>query len=222
MGARILSIITICYFSTPFTNLQAEEWVSLFDGKTLNGWTTDKGKPITKGWTVTDKGELHRDTRGGHIISTREFLNFELQLEWKIAPGGNSGVKYRLVPFRNTLWGLEYQIIDDAKKVKNPKAKNSCGALYALYSPNDNKKTLTAGEYNTLKIVAQGSKIEHWLNGKKILEADCNSTDWKNRIQRSKYRPVKDFAPIKPTKILLQDHGSKVWFRNIRIRPLPN
>lgn len=198
-----------------------KEWIPLFDGKTLDGWTTDKGKPVTKGWKVTEAGELYREERGGQILSTREFTNFELRLEFKIAPGGNSGVKYRLKTVNNRVWGLEYQIFDDAKIKKNLKtSKTSCGAMYAMYAPDENKKMNPAGEYNELRIVVSGSKIEHWLNGMKIVDVDTTTTDWKDRLGKSKYRGVKGFAPEKPTKILLQDHGSKVWFRNVRIREL--
>ncbi len=216
--------IALLFFAlvlTPALHAEEKGWISLFDGKSLNGWTTDKGKPITRGWQFTDQGELHRATRGGHIICTREFHHFDLRMDFKIAPGGNSGVKYKLVPHLRTLWGLEYQILDDVKRIKNPRqSKGSCGALYVMYAPNDKKKLNPAGEWNSLRIVVRGTKVEHWLNGEKIVEADTASQDWKKRIARSKYRPVKNFAPDKPTKILLQDHGSKVWFRNIRIRSL--
>lgn len=196
------------------------EAILLFNGKSLEGWTTIKGQPVTRGWEVTPDGALHRKTRGGHIISKRAFANFDLRLEWKIAPKGNSGIKYKLIPHQRTLWGCEFQIYDDSR-LKNPRAKNSCGSLYAMYPPNEKKKVKPVGQWNTTRIVVKGTKIEHWLNGEKIVEADTASEDWKKRIARSKYRPVKNFAPTGPTKIMLQDHGSEVWFRNITIRPLP-
>ena len=218
---RTLLGMVLCFGLVSGEGSAEEKWISLFDGKTLKGWTTDKGKKITRGWKVTAKGELHRESRGGHIVSEQAFETFELTLEWKIAPGGNSGIKYRLVPFRNTLWGLEYQIFDDFKRSKEPKpGKGSCGALYNLYPPKADRPLKQAGEWNRTKIVVDGSRIEHWLNGKKIVDARTDSPDWKQRLSKSKYRPVKGFAPQKPTKILLQDHGSKVWFRKILIRPL--
>lgn len=196
-------------------------WGSLFDGKTLNDWTTVQGKKVMRGWEVTPQGELHRKERGGHIVSKSAFHHFEMEMDWKIASGGNSGVKYRLVPHLNTLWGLEYQLFDDLTKLKNRKPNyGCCGALYNLYPPREDRPIKPAGEWNTMRIVVNDTKIEHWLNGKKIVDADTNSEDWAKRFAKSKYRKVKNFAPNAPTRILLQDHGSEVWFRNIRIRPL--
>lgn len=215
-----MSAVSQVHADKPATPNQ-QGWVSLFDGKTTNGWTTVQGEKVMRGWVVTPQGELHRNERGGHIVSERSYHRFELEMEWKIATGGNSGVKYRLAPHLNTLWGLEYQLFDDLTKQSRQKPNySSCGALYNLYPPKESRPIKPAGEWNTLRIVVNDTKIEHWLNGEKIVDADTSSEDWANRLAKSKYRPVKNFAPNEPTRILLQDHGSEVWFRNIRIRPL--
>ncbi len=212
-------LLSGCLVGTP---IMAEEsdWVVLFDGKSLDGWTTQSGQPVTRGWEVQD-GCLHRKSRGGHLVSTREFQHFELRFDWKIAQGGNSGVKYKLVRWGRRLWGLEYQLLDDARHRNGKNPLTTAGAMYQLYAPPKAKRIRPAGEWNTARIVVQGNHVEHWLNEAKILEADIGSSDWKARFAKSKYRGVANFAPNSPTKILLQDHGNEVWFRAIKIRPLP-
>jgi len=201
---------------------EPRDFISLFDGKTLNGWLAANGKPPTQGWDVVDGAIHHRKGRGGHLLSERQFADFELRFEWKIAQGGNSGVKYRTARTPRGLYGCEYQLLDDPNHPNGKNPKTRLGALYDLYAPDeDAKQAKPVGEYNQSRIVAQGSKLEHWLNGKKVLDVDTASDDWKTRIGRSKFRTVDGFAANKPGSIMLQDHGDEVWFRNIEIRPLP-
>lgn len=191
------------------------EPIELFDGQTLEGWTDGGGKPVTQGWKVED-GVLFRDQRAGHIYYEQEFRDFELTFEWKIAKRGNSGVKYRLRRFGNKLLGCEFQLLDESE----PKhSKGATGSLYALYEPNENKVIRPAGEWNTAKIVVLGNHIEHWLNGQKIVEAEIGSEAWDQRLRRSKFWPNADFA-TRRGKIMLQDHGSQVWFRKLVLVPL--
>jgi hypothetical protein len=196
--------------------------MELFDGKSLEGWITESGEPVTEGWAVQD-GELVRTERGGAIYYHREFEDFILDFEWKIAPGVNSGLKYRVRHYDvgvrgNPGWlGCEYQIYDDAK---DPGPLSSMGALYALYAPNEKKRVNPPGEYNHSRVVVSGTRIEHWLNGEKIVEADTASDDWKNRVAQSKFAPAKDFAQNRRGYIQLQDHGGQIWFRRITLRPL--
>lgn len=216
---RTLSLILTLIVAAP-SFADEESFLPLFDGQTLNGWTTLDGQPITKGWVV-EEGCLHRAERGAsHIISEQEFLDFDLRFDWKVAEGGNSGVKYKLVSHQRTLWGLEYQLLDDERhsNAKNP--LTSAGAIYQLYAPITDKPLNPAEEWNSSRIVVRGSHVEHWLNGTKILDAEIGSEDWTARIGKSKYRSVPDFAPDRATKILLQDHGNPVWFRDIRIQSL--
>ena len=196
-------------------------FIPLFDGKTLTGWTGLDGKPPLQGWDVDHGAIHHRKGRGGHLISERQFTDFELRFDWKIASGGNSGVKYRTIRTPKGLYGCEYQLLDDPnhKNGKNPRTR--LGALYDLYAPDEAIKTAKpVGEYNASRIVACGTRLEHWLNGKKILDVDTASDDWKSRIGRSKFRTLDGFAASRPSPILLQDHGDEVWFRAIAIRPL--
>ncbi len=195
--------------------------IVLFDGKTLQGWTDSTGNLPSDGWEVSE-GAIHRRARAGDLLTARKFDNFDLQFEWKITRSGNSGLKYRTTRGKNKrIYGCEYQLLDDANHVNGLKPTTRAGALYDLYAPDESVKELRpVGEYNSSRVVARGSRIEHWLNGRKILAFDTNSDDWNARIAKSKFRTIKDFASAKPGPILLQDHGNEVWFRNIVIQPL--
>jgi hypothetical protein len=200
-----------------------EKSIELFDGKSLRGWTTADGDPVTTGWTVED-GLLVRTGRGGSIFTADEYGDFDLSFEWKIAPRGNSGLKYRVAYYKKGVYGnpgwlgCEYQIFDDASRGARPRF--SSGAIYELYAPSGDKKLRPVGEFNDARIIAHGTKIEHWLNGAKIVEADTSSDDWKKRVAKSKFGDIDGFFNNRKGRIELQDHGSKVWFRNIVLRPL--
>ncbi|MFZ5830974.1 MAG: family 16 glycoside hydrolase [Planctomycetota bacterium] len=192
--------------------------ISLFDGKTLDGWVTLNGEPVTTGWVVED-GAIVRKSRGGHIVSLREYGDFDLRFEWKIAAGGNSGLKYRVAKYGKQFLGCEYQMLDDTdsriKNAANP--KTTSGALYSLYAPNDEKQLHPVGEYNEARIVVQGSRIEHWLNGKKILEVDTESDDWRERVAQSKFNDKPGFGQNRMGRIMLTDHGHAASFRNFQM-----
>lgn len=192
---------------------------TLFDGKTLDGFRGYKTEEIGSGWKVVD-GMLHFDgTGGGDIITTKTFKNFELSFEWKISEAGNSGVMYRVTlgdaaPY---LSGIEYQILDNEK---HPDGKNrtTCAAsLYALYPPAD-KVPYEVGEWNTSKIVVNGNRIEHWLNGDKVVEAEIGSDEWKEKVAASKFATWTKFGKSPEGHIAFQDHGNPVWYRNIKIK----
>lgn len=201
---------------------ERSEFVPLFDGKTLNGWRTPAGAQPKTGWEVVDGAIHHLKGRGGHLVSEKQFTDFELRFEWKIAKGGNSGVKYRMTHTTKGLYGCEYQLLDDPNHSNGKNPRTRLGALYDLYAPDESiKEPRPVGEYNQSRIIAQGPKLEHWLNGKRILNVDTSSDKWKELIGRSKFRSIDGFAAEKPSPILLQDHGDDVWFRNIEIRVLP-
>lgn len=214
---------TICVVIIWAAVLQAGEPAKqLFDGKSLAGWETTDGNPVRWGWRVED-GAIFRSSRSDSIYAVGEYGDFELSFEWKLARGGNSGVKYRVAYYPKGIWGTpawlgcEYQLFDDAQE-HDP--KKSTGAIYSLYAPNGKKKVKPAGEFNQSKIVCAGSKIEHWLNGELIVEADTSSEDWKQRIAASKFSQAEHFFENRHGRIQLQDHGHDVWFRNITLRQL--
>jgi hypothetical protein len=224
--------VLACFFalSTISATEPATKVIELFDGKTLQGWTDQAGNPVSakdaNGWQV-EGGELVRKGRGGAIYADGEYENFVLEFEWKIAKGGNSGVKYRVKYYEKGLWGrsgwlgFEYQIYGD----RNPNASNSkgsAGALYALYAPNDKKKLAEHNTYNTAKIMVRGTHIEHWLNGEKIVDADISSDEFAERVKASKFHQVRDFGRNRKGRIQIQDHGSNVAYRNIRLTLLPS
>ncbi|MGD7653758.1 MAG: 3-keto-disaccharide hydrolase [Verrucomicrobiales bacterium] len=192
----------------------AAEWETLFDGKNLDHWTTQKGEPVTKGWVIQN-GELHRPKSAGSINSKKSYQNFILEFDWKISEAGNSGVKYR---FADGL-GLEYQILDDSKHKDRKNPTHRTASLYDIKAAPDTKPVNPVGQWNHAKIVANGTKIEHWLNGKLVVSIDQSTDEWKTAFAKSKYKKAKNFG-TRPGHIHLQDHQDPVWFRNIRIQSL--
>ncbi|WP_309714968.1 DUF1080 domain-containing protein [Armatimonas sp.] len=189
----------------------------LFDGKTLTGWTTSTGKPVTTGWEVQD-GTLHRAMRGGDILTEKEYASFDLSFEWKIAPGVNSGLKYHYGKYGQKTLGIEYQLVDAGQKADN-QGKHAPGSIYDLFAADPKVLPKPAGEWNTSRIIVNGKKITHLLNGKKTAEVTMGSDEWKAALAKSKFKDAEDFG-TKPGKILLQDHGGEVWFRNLKLTEL--
>ena len=195
---------------------QAE--ISLFDGKTLAGWTDRQGGPPADGWEVDD-GCIVRKSKAGDLYSKKTFKDFEFSCEWKIAAGTNSGIKYRVADYSGAILGPEYQIIDDAKGKYAPDHLGATASIYAIKGASADKKLKPPGTFNVSRILAKGSKIEHWLNGEKVAEIEIGSEDWKKRHAKSKFKSRPDFG-TKSGRIMLQEHGGQVRFRNLRIRKL--
>jgi hypothetical protein len=189
----------------------------------LKNWTAADGKPVPAGWVAEKDGSLHRAAKAGDIYSAKEYGDFELTFDWKIADGGNSGVKYRVQAYdKKGQLGPEYQLLDDAK---HPDSKvgpqRQTGSLYDLMAPDAAaKKVNPPGEWNTSKIVVRGRKLEHWLNGAKVVEMEIGSDAWKAVYAKSKFKTTPGFAENEKGRIMLQDHGDEVWFRNLSIREL--
>ena len=196
-------------------------WRLLFDGKTTAGWR-NYGKPtISDGWTVQD-GALTRTGAGGDIITTDQFKNFELSIDWKIEIGGNSGIFYRAVEDSDEIYwnAVEMQVLDDAKHPDGAHAEELAGAPYDLY-PVARGHVHPGGEWNTARLVVNGNHVEHWLNGFKLAEYELGSPDWNSKVAASKFKPHLKFGKNPQGHIGLQDHGNVVAFRNIKIRVLP-
>lgn len=213
-------------------NEKNEGWKLLFDGKTTNGWIGANKKSFPeKGWVIEDgiltvlgtDGEGH--VSGGDIITIGQYDNFELSLDFKIPEGANSGIKYFVVDdypnHQGAVLGLEYQILDDER---HPDAKNgvngnrTVASLYDLIPAKG--KSMTIGEWNRARIVAQGYQVEHWLNGNKVVEFMRGSEEFKALVAKSKYKDYENFGEVPKGHILLQGHGDTVHFRNIKIRNL--
>jgi len=194
----------------------------LFDGKTTRGWRGWKRATVPKAWEVRDGAlSLVPGDDGGDICTSEEFDNFELRLEWKIEPGGNSGIFYRAS--EDYRWaaetGPEFQILDDERHPNGKTPETSAGAVYALYAPSK-KVARPAGEWNVIRIIAKGNHVEHWMNNVKITEYVMGSEDWNSRVAKSKFASFPEFGKRAKGRIVFQDHGYKVWFRNIRIKRL--
>jgi len=198
-------------------------WILLFDGVSSNGWKKANGKPFPeKGWVI-ENGTLTTEPggKGGDIITTQEFSDFELSIDFKIEKGTNSGIKYFILP--NSSLGCEYQILDDANHPDAKQGKDGNrlqGSLYDLIAPSPKKKDKPIGEWNNARIISKGSHVEHWLNGKKVVSYERGSDAFKTLIAGSKFKNEKNFSTPVQAPILLQDHGDVVSFRNIKIRIL--
>ena len=207
------------FVSTPPS--QAAEWQVLFDGKDTSAWKV-YGKsaeaPVT--WAA-ENGVLAWKKGGGNLATKELFGDFELELEWKISPGGNSGIMFGVDEKSSRPWhsGPEIQVLDDSKHRDGRNPLTSSGALYALYPPSK-PAAKPVGEWNALRLRVQAGRVESWLNGERVVDAQIGSADWKARVAKSKFAPFPQFAKVSPGRILLQDHGDPVWFRHIRIRRL--
>jgi hypothetical protein len=201
---------------------KASGWKLLFDGNDTKGWRSFKKQTFPdKGWVVED-GWLHCLGRGGgDIITDAEFDNFELQWEWKQAPAGNSGLKYFITESRDSAIGHEYQMIDDNAEpdAKLADGKRVTAAFYDVLKP-EHTMLKPAGETNISRIVVRGNHVEHWLNGSKALEYSCGNQALRDAVAQSKFKKVAGFGDKLRGHILLQDHHTEVWFRNLKIREL--
>jgi len=203
---------------------KADGWKLLFDGKTTAGWHAFRGKDVGDKWKVIDGALVLKakdGKRGGDIVTDDEFADFDLSFEWKVTPGANSGVMYRVseeegAPF---LTGPEYQILDNQRHPDGKSKLTSAASCYALYAPSEDA-TKPVGEWNYGRIVVNGNKVEHWLNGKKVVSYEFDSDDWKERVGKSKFKAMKKFGTMKKGKIDLQDHGDEVAYRSIKIKAL--
>jgi len=199
----------------------AEGWRLLFDGHTTEGWRGYRSDVMPAGWQVVD-GALTRVGRGGDIITKERFSDFELSIDWKVEPGGNSGVFYRASEETRVIYQVapEMQVVDDERHPDGASPLTSAGANYGLY-PAPRGVVKPAGEWNTARIVVRGSAVEHWLNGTRVVEYELGSADWTDRVANSKFAQWPKYGTIAEGHIGLQDHGDRVAFRNIKIRTLP-
>jgi hypothetical protein len=172
-----------------------------------------------QGSWVVEAGSLKPEGKPGSLASEAEFGDFELIVEWKIAADGNSGVFYRVPPGDDTTGvAVEYQLADNQRKPSQEFPDRRNGAVYGLYPPElDPSRPI--GAWNHTRILARGPIVQHWLNGTMVAEYEVGSKDWKRRLAASKFKNP-DFAAARKGRIVLQDHGSAVWFRSVKIRAL--
>src|SRR5690349_1263046 len=210
----------------------AEGWQLLFDGKSLTGWKRFNRDTIGPLWSVKDGAILCNGeglgegsgSHGGSLITTRKFGNFDLILDYKLSPGGNSGVLYHVVEDPKYKFdyetGPELQLLDDAGWKGDLRDAQKAGSNYDMFPAAASKKINPAGEWNTARIVYYNGNVEHWINGEKVVEFKENSDDYQSRYEKSKWTDYPDWNKSNSGSISLQDHGAPVYFRNIRIKEL--
>jgi hypothetical protein len=207
-------------------------WKLLFDGKTSAGWMNAKSKTFpTGGWeikdgTLTINPETKKQGGGGDIVTVDKYRNFELIVDFRYTKGANSGIKYFIDTESNNgslaSIGCEYQVLDD---VNHPDAKagiNGNRTLAGLYDliPPKNKRDNGADNWNRAIIIVNGNKVQHWLNGQLTVEYERGNDAWKELVATSKFKGSPGFGEVKEGRILLQDHGNLVSFKNIKIREI--
>ena len=197
-----------------FNGKDMEQW-RVFQNKPGNTWSVKDGTLYCKGST-TDKSDLRAD-----IITKDQFENFELEIDWKISKGGNSGLIYLVSEQAKATYrsGPEYQMIDDIGYPGKLEDWQKTAANYAMNAAPD-AKPKPAGEWNNTRIIVNKGKVEHWLNGDKVVEYELWTDDWKANKEKGKWKDTPEYGTFKSGHIALQDHGSEAWFRNIKIRKL--
>ncbi|MEY4941524.1 MAG: hypothetical protein RIQ93_3259 [Verrucomicrobiota bacterium] len=221
----LFSLIAVTAVQAAENQLSAAEknagWQLLFDGKTTQGWRPYAKTPFA-GWEVQD-GALHAiaGVKGSALITEKQFGDFEFAWDWKVPLKGNNGVKYFVTEARTKSPGPEYQMIDDERHPDGKRGPLYQTAAYydVLPAPAD-KPLRPPGEWNTSRIVAKGKHVEHWLNGKKVLEFEVDSPEVKAGIARSKFSKEVGFGEHIVGHIMLTYHSDDCWFRNIKIREL--
>jgi hypothetical protein len=213
---------------------EGDGWRPLFDGKTTAGWRGYRQDRLPDGWKVVDGtltlvGRQSLPRRSApesqrapiDIITVGQFDDFELTLQWKIAPGGNSGIFYRVTEDDEVMWHTapEMQVIDDVGYKGPLKPEQKSGANYDLHPPVRDA-TRPAGSWNDTRLLVKGNHVEHWLNGVKVVEYELGSADWERRVKASKFNEYPRYGRARRGHIGLQDHGDEVAYRNIRVRKL--
>ncbi len=209
-------------------------WKLLFDGKTTQGWRGYNNTALSKDWMIDPKDQslmlnLHQNEKGkmeaapGDIMTDEIFENYELRLDWKIDSCGNSGIIYNVVenPSLNATYqtGLEMQILDNNCHPDGRILKHRAGDLYDLVKCSI-ETVKPWGNWNKVRLIQKNGKIEQWLNDVKVVSADMNDASWEKMIAGSKFKSMPLFGKSKKGHIALQNHGNKVWFRNVKIKML--
>ncbi len=200
-------------------------WTSLFDGASFEHWRGYAQTEMPEGWVIEDGCMFAKDSGQGMDIVTRgTFTNFELELEWRVVPGGNSGIMWHVDESAGDypwMTGPEYQVLDDAAYKEGKAGLNSAGANYAVYAPAEHTQR-PAGEWNQTRIVVNGNHVQQFLNGTKVVDYVKGSPDWTERVAKSKWVKWPHYCTTSTGHLAIQgDHGN-VWYKNMRVRELGN
>ncbi len=206
-------------------------WISLFDGKTLNGWHAYGHKPMNAAWKVEDGAIFFNGSKkepgskgSGDIVTDGEFENFHFKYDWKIAKNGNSGlifwVQEDTLKYKQTYHtGPEMQVLDNDGHPDGKINKHRSGNLYDLIAGTEGV-TKPVGEWNTGEIISNNGKLDFILNGVTVLSTTYGDDNWRQMIANSKFKQWPDFGKVFKGRFALQDHGNDVWYRNIMVRKL--
>lgn len=211
---------------------QDNGWVSLFDGRTLTGWHS-YGKSAPGSAWVVDNNAIHLNAAskqsyqvngGGDLVTDNSYDNYDLKLDWKISPNGNSGIIFNInedtTKYKESWFtGMEMQVLDNDGHSDGKIPKHRAGNLYDLIAVS--KETVKpVGEWNAVEIVNNRGKLDFYLNGEHVVDTRLDDDAWRNLVAGSKFKDMPDFAKTMGGRIALQDHGNDVWYRNIRIKQL--
>ena len=199
---------------------KAAGWRLLFDGASTKGWHVF-GRTAVEGWDISD-GTLIGTGKGGDILTDEEFENFELAVDWKLSPRGNSGILFNVVEqgYKSAYeTGPEYQLIDDEGWPDKLQDWQTTAANYAMHVAS-RKAARPVGEWNQTRIVVNRGRVEHWLNGVKVVEYQMWTPEWEALVKAGKWKDYPGYGRAKKGRLGLQDHGSRTYFRNIKVRPL--
>jgi hypothetical protein len=192
------------------------------DLESLSAWRGYKSQEIPKGWKLVD-GTITKEGNAEDLVSRDQYGNFELSLDWMIAPKGNAGIFYRATEeYDHIYWsGPEYQLLDDAGHPDGKNRLTSGGSAYGLYAPPAGV-IHPAGQWNSTRIIVNGKHVEHWLNGQKVVEYELESPDWTAKVKASKFGEWPNYGRASRGYIGIQgDHPGLLTLRNMKIRELP-
>ncbi|MGB3587305.1 MAG: DUF1080 domain-containing protein [Tunicatimonas sp.] len=207
--------------TTPIEPITTEpEWQDL---SSLDAWRNYKADTLSDRWQVEDGSIMLVEKGGGTIVTKEEYDNFELEMEWKISKGGNSGLFFNVIESDDLgpAWhsGPEYQLLDNERHKDAQIRKHRAGDNYDVQQSTV-ETVKPAGEWNTTRLVVNGNQVEHYLNGEKVVEYELGSQAWQDSVANSKFGELPMYGKADKGRIALQDHGDQVWFRNIRIREM--
>ena len=202
-------------------------FVNLLDSRDLSQFRGYESEQIGEGWSLDGRDLYFDGSGGGDLITRQTYGDFDLQVEWKVADGANSGIMWRVslgdsAPYMS---GPEYQILDDSEHSDGANELTAAGSLYGMFPAKDrdgNKTLREVGTWNKTRITVVGNRVTYYLNLKKVLETEIGSPEWNQQLGKSKFKDWEKFAKNSGGHIAFQDHGNEVWFRNIRIKRLDN
>lgn len=218
--SALLGFALLGFTASPAASV-TNEWQTLFDGHDLAAWKPLK-KPATErvAWVVED-GTIAWRKGCGDLVTREQYGDFELELEWKISAGGNSGIMFRVDEAGEKPWhsGPEVQLLDNARHKNGTNPLTTSGAIYDLIAPARAAER-PVGEWNRLRLRVQGTELRCWMNGQQVIDVVIGGAAWNAQVAKSKFAPFPNFGRTPQGHILLQDHSNPVWFRAIRIRRL--